>query len=113
MRRTSQYELAAGDKASFQGGEIATGRMDTNEVERELSWREGYLEFHDTPLPEVVAEFNRYRTHKIEIDDSRINSIRIGGRFRCTDANSFLALLQQGFPVVVTSNENHVGLHRR
>jgi transmembrane sensor len=106
-------ELTAGDKISTHGGEMTVERLDVDDVERAISWREGYLEFQETPLPQVVAEFNRYRTQKIEIDDPRIQSIRIGGRFRCTDANAFLALLQQGFPVMVTRDENHVGLHRR
>ena len=106
-------ELEAAGKASTHEGEIAIERMSLDEVERALSWREGYLEFQETPLPQVVSEFNRYRVQRIEIDDPRLNSIRIGGRFRCTDANAFLALLQQGFPVMVTRDGNHVGLHRR
>jgi len=106
-------ELDAGGEASTHGGEIAIERLGLTEVERALSWREGYLEFHETPLTEVVAEFNRYRVQRIEIDDPRLDSIRIGGRFRCTDVNAFLALLEQGFPVVVTRDGAHVGLHRR
>jgi len=113
LLKNTATELAAGDRISTHGGEMTVERLDVNDLERALSWREGYLEFHETPLREVVAEFNRYRVQKIEIDDPRINSIRIGGRFRCTDANAFLALLQQGFPVVVTRDENYVGLRRR
>jgi transmembrane sensor len=106
-------ELDAGGEASTHGGEIAIERVGLTEVERALSWREGYLEFHETPLPQAVAEFNRYRVQRIEIDDPRLNSIRIGGRFRCTDVNAFLALLEQGFPVSVTRDGTRVGLHRR
>ncbi len=106
-------ELDPGGEASTHAGKIAVARIGLTEVDRALSWREGYLEFKDTPLPEAVAEFNRYRAQKIEIDDPRLNSIRIGGRFRCTDTNAFLALLEQGFPVAVTRNANHVGLRRR
>jgi transmembrane sensor len=106
-------ELEAGGKASTHQGEIALERVGLEEVERDLSWREGYLEFHETPLPQVVAEFNRYRREGIRIDDPRLDAIRIGGRFRCTDAEAFLALLQQGFPVVVTRDGSRVDLHRR
>ena len=106
-------ELQAGGEASTRGSAIAIERRSLSEVDRALSWREGYLEFQETPLPQVVAEFNRYRVQKIEIDDPRLNAIRIGGRFRCSDAEAFLKLLQQGFPVLVTRDENHVSLHRR
>ena len=106
-------ELGAGGEASTHGGKIAIARVGMTEIERALSWHEGYLEFQETPLPQVVAEFNRYRVQGIEIDDPRLDSIRIGGRFRCTDASAFLALLEQGFPVVVTRDGNHVSLRRR
>jgi transmembrane sensor len=111
--RAATAEVDAGGEASTHGGAIATERVGLTEVERALSWRDGYLEFHETPLPQVVAEFNRYRAQRIEIDDPRLDSIRIGGRFRCTDVNSFLVLLEQGFPVVVTRDGERVGLHRR
>lgn len=106
-------ELDAGGEASTNGSDIATERVGLTEIERALSWREGYLEFHETPLPQVVAEFNRYRVQRIEIDDPRLNAIRIGGRFRCTDVTAFLALLEKGFPVAVTRDGTRVGLHRR
>ncbi len=106
-------ELDAGSEASTHGGEVVIERVGLPEVERALSWREGYLEFREAPLPQVVAEFNRYRVQRIEIDDPRLNSIRIGGRFRCTDVNSFLTLLEQGFPVAVTRDGTRVSLRRR
>lgn len=106
-------ELEPGGEASTHLGKIIVDRIGIPEVERALSWREGYLEFQETPLPQAVAEFNRYREQRIEIDDPRLNSIRIGGRFRCTDVDAFLALLEQGFPVTVMRNGSHVSLHRR
>jgi transmembrane sensor len=106
-------ELEAGSKATTHKGEIAIEQVGLPEVERSLSWRDGFIEFKETPLPEAVAEFNRYSVKRIEIDDPSITSIRIGGRFRCTDTDAFLALLQRGFPVVVTRDGNRVALHRR
>jgi transmembrane sensor len=106
-------ELDAGSQASSHGDELTIDRIGSDAVARALSWREGYLVFDETPLPRVVAEFNRYRTQKIEIDDSSLDSIRIGGRFRSTDASTFLALLEQGFPVSVTRDGSRVGLRRR
>ena len=69
--------------------------------------------FRDTPLSVAVAEFNRYRTQSIEIDDRSIDAILIGGRFRCTDSEGFLQLLRQGFPITVTRAATHVSLRRR
>jgi transmembrane sensor len=106
-------ELEAGSGASTHHGEISIDRMNQGEVDRALSWRDGFLEFQETPLPQVVAELNRYRTQKIELDDPRIRSIKIGGRFRCTDTDAFLTLLEQGFPVVASRDGDHVTLRQR
>jgi transmembrane sensor len=106
-------ELEAGSEASSHGNELIVERIGLDAVGRALSWQEGYLVFDGTPLPQAVADFNRYRTQKIEIDDSSIDSIRVGGRFRCTDADAFLTLLEQGFPVAVSRNGSRVSLHSR
>lgn len=106
-------ELEPGGEAFTRGGEISVQRIGLAEVTRALSWREGYLVFQETPLPDAAAEFNRYSTKRIEIDDPRLNAIRIGGRFRCTDVNAFVTLLRQGFPIDVTADGNRIILHRR
>jgi transmembrane sensor len=106
-------ELEAGGEASSRGAEVVVERVSLEEVDRALSWRDGYLVFDATPLSQAVAEFNRYRVQKIEIRDPSIETIRVGGRFRCTDAEAFLTLLQQGFPVAVTRDENRIALSKR
>jgi len=46
-----------------------------------LIWRSGYVFFRDTPLADAVAEFNRYNTRKIYIEDPAIAAVQIGGTF--------------------------------
>ena len=106
-------ELEAGAEATTSQDKIVVDRPGLEEIERTLSWREGYLVFRDTPLAVAIAEFNRYRTQSIEIDDRSIDTILIGGRFRCTDSEGFLQLLRQGFPITVTRAATHVSLRRR
>jgi transmembrane sensor len=52
------------------------------EVSRALAWQQRRLEFYDAPLREVVAEFNRYNTHQIVIDDSRLLEQRFTVAYR-------------------------------
>jgi transmembrane sensor len=54
------------------------------QVDELLSWREGYLRFHETALADAVAEMNRYNTRKIVIEDPELAAIRISGSFRPT-----------------------------
>ena len=68
-------ELEAGAEATTSQDKIVVDRPGLEEIERTLSWREGYLVFRDTPLAVAIAEFNRYRTQSIEIDDRSIDTI--------------------------------------
>jgi transmembrane sensor len=83
------------------------------ESERLSSWRRGLLIFHATALADAVAEFNRYCLHNLVIVDPSIAQIRIGGQFRYTNVDAFLALLQQGFPIVAEQSGNQLILRRR
>lgn len=65
-----------------------------------LAWQEGRLEFFETPLAEVVAEFNRYNRHKIVIADPELAARRFGGAFASHQIEPFLELLEQSFGVV-------------
>jgi len=73
-----------------------------------LSWRSGYLVFHDVPLAEAVAEFNRYNVRKIEIDDSAVAAIKVSGKFRSTNFEAFVRLLEDGFPVRAQTTDDQI-----
>jgi transmembrane sensor len=106
--------LDAGDLASTAGSETRIRRVSQSEVEQLLSWRGGFISFHDTPLTDAVAEFNRYQTHKLVIEDSSLADIQVVGRFRTNNLEGFLSLLQQGFPVIAEDSGDHISLkHRR
>ena len=80
------------------------------EAEEYLSWRRGFLVFRDTPLGEAIAEFNRYNTRKIVIDDPAVAAIRIGGSFRSTNVDAFVRLIEQGFPIRAESSDHQIML---
>lgn len=70
------------------------------DVERIVGWREGRLVFRDDPLREVVKEINRYSTRKLYIDDDeRLEGIQIGGVFRAGSTESFVAAVEEFYPV--------------
>ena len=78
-----------------------------------LSWRDGYLSFHATPLATAAAEFNRYNAHKIIIADPAVGALRIGGKFRWSNADTFVRLLEQGFPIRVVRRDDAMVLYHR
>jgi len=81
-------------------------------VQEDLSWRQGYLTFHDTLLVDAVAEFNRYNAHKIRIDDPSIASIRISGTFRALNYEAFVRVLDDGFAIHAIATDESTTLTR-
>lgn len=111
--RTPTTLLQAGSvaMASRQGLLVRTGTVE--DAERQLDWRGGYVTFRDTPLEEAAAEFNRYNARKIVIGDSAVATMRVGGNFRWSNAEAFVRLLEQAFPVRAEAHPDRIVLHSR
>lgn len=92
-------EVAAGSVAHAGDAGVLVQHKRLSEVEEDLSWRRGFLFFHDVPLTEAVAEFNRYNREKIVIASPAVAAVRIGGNFRSTNVAGFVRLLQDGFSI--------------
>lgn len=106
-------ELVAGDIAVLSAGGIEHHHVTTEELDAALSWRKGQIVFRDTPLAQAVAEFNRYRSKPLVIVDPQLAAMRIGGTFRTANADGFLQLLQQGFDVGISIQDQAVLLTQR
>lgn len=83
-----------------------------SDAEERLSWRQGIVVFRETLLSDAVAEFNRYNTRQIYIEDPALEAIRIGGHFRTHNAEGFVRLLAAAFPIRVEDNESRIVLRR-
>ena len=97
--------------ATNKGLLVRTGSVE--EAERQLDWRGGYLAFHDTPLADATAEFNRYNTRKIVVADAEAGAMRVGGNFRWSNTDAFVRLLEQAFPVRAEQHPDRIILHSR
>ncbi len=69
--------LTAGTIARAMDEDVLVQSTSISLAEEALSWRRGYLTFHDTSLADAVAEFNRYNSHKILVGDAKAAAIRI------------------------------------
>ena len=117
-----EAEDAAGEPPThLQPGDIANADRDSllvkqkplAELEAEdLGWRNGYVSFRDTPLSDVVKEFNRYNVAKIRVTDTEVAAIRIGGSFRVTNVDAFLRLIEQAVSVHAVRENNQIVLKR-
>lgn len=105
--------LPAGSVAIADASGVVVRSGSVQQARDFLSWRSGYLSFHDTTLLTAAAEFNRYNARKIVIADDAVGALRVGGNFRWSNADAFVRLLEQGFPVRVVRHNGAIVLHHR
>ncbi len=105
--------LQAGSVALVSQQRLLVRSGTIEEAQRQLDWREGYLTFRDTRLEDAAAEFNRYGPRKIVMGDEAVAALRVGGNFRWSNAEAFVRLLEQGFPVRAEPHPDRIVLHSR
>ncbi|MGH8213207.1 MAG: FecR family protein [Rhodanobacteraceae bacterium] len=91
--------LPAGSIAQLSGDALEVRHVPIDEARELLSWRDGFVVFHDTPLASAVAEFNRYNIRKLVIGDPAVAALKVGGHFRWSNQEAFVRLIEQVFPV--------------
>jgi transmembrane sensor len=86
------------EKDSTAGGDLRVAAVDVSEV---LAWREGRLEYTDEPLYAVIADFNRYSEHPVEIHGDAVRRLRFSGTLLTDVTEEWLYALPHLFPVDV------------
>lgn len=103
--------LAAGSVAIVRRDNVLVRSLPLDEAARLVDWRSGLLVFRDTSLADAASEFNRYNARKILIGDPSVGDLRIGGTFRWANAEGFVRLLEQGFPVRAEYRDDRIVLY--
>ena len=112
QRRPGEVFLTPGSVASAGDDGVVVEQKPVSEAEDDLTWRHGYLTFHDASLADAVAEFNRYNAHKIVIQDPAVAAIRISGSFRALNYEAFVRVLGAGFAIHARSTDDTTTLTR-
>jgi transmembrane sensor len=102
--------LPAGSVAQAAADGLHVKQLPVIEAERNLTWRNGLLTFRDTPLAEAVAEFNRYSSRKIVIEDASIGALEVGGVFRSNNVDPFVHLIERAFAIRATVQADRIVL---
>jgi transmembrane sensor len=96
--------MSSGESISLRSNSVyAREQLSAVVLERRTAWTDGWLWFAAEPLPQALAEFNRYHEQQLVLVDPRLASLRIGGRFRSSDLDSFIATLEHSFDVRTAS----------
>lgn len=106
--------LPPGSVARLSGDSLEVRHLPVEQARELLSWREGFVVFHDTPMGAAVQEFNRYNARKLVIGDPAIAGLRVGGHFRWSNEDAFVRLIEQVFPVRSETRDGEIVLlHRK
>ena len=73
--------------------------------ELEVAWAAGQLVFDNEPVAEIARRFNLYNKIQIKLADQHLAERRMGGMFRTTDPESFVAVLQSAGGVAVNRSD--------
>lgn len=101
-----QHKVAAGSGAVIQPRAIALTRLGPKLIDQRTAWRDQMVELDGETIEQATSEFNRYRRAPILIGDTRVSSLRVGGRFRVTDSKEFLSALQMSLPIRTVNGED-------
>jgi transmembrane sensor len=64
-------------------------------VQQAVAWVQRQIAFDQRPLGEVAAEFNRYGSVPIVVQNDSLRDLRISGVFNAYDTDSFLAFISR------------------
>jgi transmembrane sensor len=91
---------------------LSVTRKTPQELADELAWRQGLLVFRKTPLADVVREFNRYNTTKLEVDDPVAASETVTADLRTDDYETFLHIAESVMNLRVDRSGNVIRISR-
>ena len=94
------FLIAQAERVVLNSGEEAVEVLEPEEIEVQLSWRNGNLIFRGESLATAVAEVGRYTPVEFVIEDEDLRRVRVAGLFKAGDVSGFLSSLEANFDIV-------------
>ena len=91
--------VSQGERALFDATSEKLEVLEPEELEIELSWRDGNLVFRGESLAEAVRKVGRYTRMEFVIADEDLGKKRVAGLFKTGDVTGFLSSLEANFDV--------------
>lgn len=95
-----------GQAATDAGSDVAITRLEPAQLREALAWQQEMLVFENTPLREVVAQFNRRSSLQLRLAESEFGERRINGVFAANNVEAFVNLFERGGDVLVERNSD-------
>jgi transmembrane sensor len=92
--------VSKGERFMLDSSTELLERLEPEDVEVHLSWREGYLVFRGEALGDAAAEISRYTPVEFVFLDEELQKVRVAGLFKAGDVSGFLSSLEANFDIV-------------
>ena len=100
--------LESGDRAVVRPAAaesvVAISRLEPIQLRKALAWQQEMLEFANTPLREVVGQFNLRNKTRLRLAEPELGERRVGGVFAADNVAAFVSLFERGGDVLVERN---------
>lgn len=83
------------DLAPAMVPQVAT--VSTAQIEDRLAWKPRLLDFTNSPMPEIVAAFNRGNPVQLTLGDALLADMRLSATFRSDNVEGFVRLMESDF----------------
>jgi transmembrane sensor len=80
--------------------------VSAEDIDDQLSWRDGNLIFRDETLESAMAEIGRYTTIEFVFVDESLKQEVIAGRFKAGDVEGLLAVLRENIGIAYERTED-------
>lgn len=97
--RVSKLMISEAERVVLNSGEEAVEVLEPEEIEVQLSWRNGNLIFRGESLASAVYEVGRYTAVEFVINDEELRRVRVAGLFKTGDVSGFLSSLEANFDI--------------
>lgn len=106
-----EFLLIAGEQAVITTTSIAKPKLVN--IAAATAWKQGQLEFDETPLVEVAEEFNRYNRVRLIVESQSLDDFRISGVYSSDDPRSLIRFMYNQPDLVVTETKSEIRIRRR
>lgn len=90
-----QHALSTGQRLFY--GNDNFGQAESIDIAVASAWHNGELVFHNTPLGEVIAEINRYRSGRVILRNEAARRQQVSGTFYISSLDQALSQLRHTF----------------
>jgi transmembrane sensor len=103
--------VSAGEQVTVNASRVSPPKRAN--VAAATAWTEHRLIFDNTPLVDVVENFNRYNARQLILENAELNDFHVSGVYASTDPASLIRFLQAQPGMEVIETDNAVRIHRK